>query len=109
MQDFPARVILSERSESNCEAVRGFAEQDLGQQKAKEKKRSRCFASPYGFDFGQTPSAQDDKKQKLAALNKASEASNLSAKAFQVNERVNFSARVILSERSESNCEAVRG
>ena len=25
-----AAVILSERSESNCEAVRGFAEQDLG-------------------------------------------------------------------------------
>ena len=26
----PHRVILSERSESNCEAVRGVAEQDLG-------------------------------------------------------------------------------
>ena len=45
--------------------------------------RSRCFASPYGFDCGLRPPLRMTYKHSLA--------------------------RVILSERSESNCEAVRG
>ena len=46
-------------------------------------KRSRCFASPCGFDYGLRPSLRMTHKHCLA--------------------------RVILSERSESNCEAVGG
>ena len=42
----------------------------MGGHKAKEKRRSRCCASPYGFDFGQTPSAQDDKETKAIAQRK---------------------------------------
>ena len=45
--------------------------------------RSRCFASPYGFDYGLRPPLRMTYKHSLA--------------------------RVILNERSESNCEAVRG
>ena len=45
--------------------------------------RSRCFASPYGFDYGLRPSLRMTHKHSLA--------------------------RVILSEQSESNCGAVRG
>ena len=39
-------------AKSNCEAVRGVAEQDLGREQHSFHRRSRCYASPYGFDYG---------------------------------------------------------